>query len=53
MKIGTNADPKIRACFTPEELAEYLAISKVTVYRLVGKRKQPFNKVGNVLRFKK
>lgn len=53
MNICSNAENKISAVFTPDELAEYLAISKATVYRLVNKRRLPFNKVGGVLRFKK
>ncbi|MFZ0931742.1 MAG: helix-turn-helix domain-containing protein [Syntrophobacteraceae bacterium] len=43
----------MKAYFTPDELAEYLAISKATVYRLVNKRQLPFNKVGGMLRFRK
>jgi excisionase family DNA binding protein len=53
MTIESSADKKIKAFFTPDELAEFLAISKATVYRLVGKRQLPFHKIGNVLRFKK
>ncbi len=53
MEIGSNADNRIKAFFTPEELAEFLAISKPTVYRLVEKRQLPFHKIGGVLRFKK
>jgi excisionase family DNA binding protein len=53
MKVGSNADNRIRACFTPDEMADFLAISKATVYRLVGKRQLPFIKIGGVLRFKK
>jgi excisionase family DNA binding protein len=53
MTIGSNAENKIRAFFTPDELAEFLAISKTTVYRLVNKRQLPFNKVGGVLRFRR
>jgi excisionase family DNA binding protein len=53
MTIESNADKKIKAFFTPDELAELLAISKPTVYRLVGKRQLPFHKIGGVLRFKK
>lgn len=34
-------------------MAAFLAISKATVYRLVGKRQLPFHKIGGVLRFKK
>ena len=52
MEIGENA-ANIKAFFTPEELAEFLAISRATVYRLVGKRQLPFHKIGGVLRFKK
>jgi len=53
MTVGSNADNKLRAFFTPEDLAGYLAISKATVYRLVSKRELPFHKIGGVLRFKK
>lgn len=53
MTIGSNAQNKMKAYFTPDELAEYLAISKATVYRLVNKRQLPFNKVGGMLRFRK
>jgi len=51
MSIGSNAKNKIKACFTPDELAEYLAISKATVYRLVNKRELPCSKIGGMLRF--
>ena len=53
MEIGKNADKRIKTFFTPEELAVFLAISKATVYRLVGKRQLPFHKIGGVLRFKR
>lgn len=53
MNIGSNADNRIQAFYTPDELAEFLAISKPTVYRLVGKRQLPFHKIGGVLRFKR
>ena len=53
MEIGSNANNRIKAFFTPEELADFLAISKATVYRLVGKRQLPFHKIGGVLRFRK
>jgi excisionase family DNA binding protein len=53
MEIGSNAKTGIRAFYTPDELAEYLAISKATVYRLVGKRQLPFHKIGGVLRFRR
>ena len=53
MKVGSNADNRIKGYYTPYELAEYLAISKATVYRLVGRRLLPFHKIGGVLRFKK
>jgi len=38
---------------TPDELAEFLKISKSSVYRLVDERKLPFCKVGGSLRFRK
>ena len=53
MTIGSNAENKIKAFFTPDELADFLAISKATVYRLVNKRQLPFHKIGGVLRFRK
>ena len=53
MTIGSNAENIIKAFFTPDELAKFLAISKTTVYRLVNRRQLPFNKVGGVLRFRK
>jgi excisionase family DNA binding protein len=53
MKVGSNADNRIKGFFTPGELAEFMAISKPTIYRLVGRRQIPFHKIGGVLRFKK
>jgi excisionase family DNA binding protein len=53
MTVGSNADNKLRAFFTPEDLAKYLAISIATVYRLVSKRQLPFHKIGGVLGFKR
>ena len=50
---GYDADNKTKAFLTPEELAEFLSVSKATVYRLVGKRQLPFHKIGGVLRFKR
>jgi excisionase family DNA binding protein len=38
---------------TPTELAEYLRISKASVYRLVRQRQIPVSKVGRQLRFRK
>lgn len=52
MKIDSNAKNNIKAVFTPDELADHLAISKATVYRMVSKRKIPFVKVSGMLRFK-
>ena len=37
---------------TPKELAEFLGISKSSVYLLVETRKLPFYKVGGSLRFR-
>ena len=53
MTNGSNAKSHLKAFYTPDELAEFLAISKPTIYRLVGKRQIPFIKIGGVLRFKK
>ncbi|MGA2733067.1 MAG: helix-turn-helix domain-containing protein [Syntrophobacteraceae bacterium] len=52
MNIGSNAKNSIKAYYTPDELAEYFAVSKRTVYRRVNKRKLPFLKFGGLLRFK-
>jgi excisionase family DNA binding protein len=37
----------------PEEVAKYLRIHKMTVYRLCKERKLPFCKVGGSIRFPK
>ena len=37
---------------TPDELADFLKVSKTTVYRLIEKRSVPFYKIGGSLRFK-
>ena len=50
MNIKSNAE-KTKGCFTPDELACFLAISKATVYRLVNKRQLRCVKVGGLLRF--
>ena len=38
---------------TPKELAEFLRISQVSVYRLVDKRALSFIKIGGSLRFQR
>lgn len=38
---------------TPDELMEYLGLSKPTLYRLVSERIIPFCKIGGSLRFRK
>lgn len=38
---------------TPDELADFLQISKATIYRLIDGRKIPFCKIGGSLRFRK
>lgn len=37
---------------TPDEVAQFLSVSKATLYRLVNKRQFRFYKVAGVLRFK-
>ncbi len=53
MKIGSNADNQTKVFYTPDELAAVFAVSKATVYRLVGKRQLPFRRIGGQLRFSK
>jgi excisionase family DNA binding protein len=48
MTIGSNTKSHL---LTPDELAEYLKVSKITVYRLVETRQIPFLKVKGSLRF--
>lgn len=50
--IGSNAET-VKRFFTPDELADFLSISKASVYRLVNKRQIPFNKIGGSLRFRR
>ena len=38
---------------TPDQLADFLNISKTTVYRLIDSRKIPFYKIGGSIRFDK
>ncbi len=51
MNIGFDAPHPLKKVYTTEEVAEVLAISKTTVYRLVDKRELPAHKVGGSLRF--
>jgi len=47
-----NGDSNTNNLITPVELAEFLGVSKSSVYLLVETRKLPFYKVGGSLRFK-
>jgi len=47
-----NGDSSANKLITPKELAEFLGISKSSVYLLVETRRLPFYKVGGNLRFK-
>lgn len=47
-----NGDSTTKNLMTPKRLAEFLGISKSSVYLLVETRKLPFYKVGGSLRFK-
>ena len=51
MTSGINAD--IKDFLTPDDLAAVLAISRATVYRLIGRRQIAFIKVGGGLRFRR
>lgn len=46
---GSTADNLI----TPDELADFLRLSKASIYRLIDGRKIPFCKIGGSLRFRK
>lgn len=48
-----NGDGKMEELLTIEELAEYLKISKHTLYKMVEKGKLPALKIANQWRFKK
>jgi len=48
MNTSSNTIPKL---LTPDELAEFLQISKTSVYRMVDKRLIPFYKIKGNLRF--
>ena len=48
-----NGSSSIIKLITPDDLAEFLSLSKPTIYRLVDGRKIPFFKVNGSLRFSK
>jgi excisionase family DNA binding protein len=52
MDIGSNAKNNLKAYYSPDELAEYLGLSKATVYRLASKGDLPSRKFGRSLKFK-
>lgn len=53
LKMETDFTGKFtEPLLTPDKLAEYLGISRTTVYRLVEKRVIPFYKIRGSLRFK-
>lgn len=51
MNNDSNAGSSPKLILNTRELAEFLNISKQTVYRLIEKRQIPFSKVGGSLRF--
>lgn len=53
MTTGFNAEQSKKAMFNPDELGQFLGISKATVYRLISNRRIPFYKVGGGLRFRR
>jgi excisionase family DNA binding protein len=53
MTTGFNAEQSTKAFFNPDELGQFLGISKATVYRLISNRQIPFYKVGGGLRFRR
>jgi excisionase family DNA binding protein len=50
MTTDLNTLPNL---LTPDDLAQFLSISKTGVYRLVEKRQIPFFRIGGSLRFEK
>ena len=52
MTSGINADLTAKEFLNPDELAELLAISRATVYRLIARRQIAFIKVGGSIRFR-
>lgn len=53
MDIGSNAENIMKDVFTPDQVADFLKISKVTVYRLAYKRDLICHRIGGQLRFKR
>ena len=51
MTIERPLNGSAAVLLTLEEVAEYLRISKTSVYRLVERRELPFCRVGRTLRF--
>jgi len=51
MNAGSHHKSKRTVFLTPEEVAEWLRISKQTLYRLTGQRRIPFVRVGGAIRF--
>lgn len=52
MNNSSHAEINRKTFLKPDELAEFLNISKPTVYRLIEKRQIPFYKIKGSLRFK-
>ena len=51
MAVERHDPGSIPSLLTIEEVAEFLRVSKTSVYRLVERRELPFHRVGRTLRF--
>ncbi len=49
-QLSSNIQPNLLAI---DEVAEFLGISKDTIYKMVNQRRIPFVKVGRLLRFER
>lgn len=53
MEENTALQPKRSQIMTPKEMAKYLGLHIVTIYRLLKKKQIPSFKIGGAWRFKK
>ena len=52
MEVFNMSDPKIERWYSLEETADYLGVSKDTIYRWISDKKMPATKIGRQWKFK-